>query len=182
MPCSRRPSLFLKSNRMRWPHRYSACCGLAFVIFFDVLEVGTGHAQVGELDECLAREEELVRLGGLHRIAERRILVDDFLQLVRPRVRRSPPSSCTRRTPRASPAWTDRSSGARPPRRRARRPARPVRADRREAHRRLGPHVAEADLVLAADAVREIARRDPSSGSSHRSYRCWTMTDLPSLV
>ena len=51
---------------MRRPHRYSACCGLASVIFFDVLEARARDAQVRELDERLPREQERV---GLRRLA-----------------------------------------------------------------------------------------------------------------
>ena len=40
MPCSLWPSLSLKSNRTRWPQRYSACCGFASLIFFASLKSG----------------------------------------------------------------------------------------------------------------------------------------------
>ena len=47
MPCSRTPSLFLKSNRSRWPHRKSFCCGLASVIFFESANPGPDTRRSG---------------------------------------------------------------------------------------------------------------------------------------
>ena len=136
-----------------------------------VLEAGARHAQVGELGERLTREEVLVGLRRLHRIAERRVLVDELLQLAVGQLVEAGLLRRTRRTPRASPAST-RSIVARAAarvRRVHRRRRHPAPPRRRRSPARVAD-VAETDLALGADAVRQVASA-PSrrAAASHRS-------------
>ena len=116
----------------------------------DLLRVGEARArdaQVRELDERLAREQEPVGLRRLLGRAERRVLVDELLQLAVLRARRSRTSWSTART-RVSVSGFERSIVPRGPTARG-----TVRSTGSSAH------VAEADLVLRADAVGQVLRR-----------------------
>ncbi len=136
-----------------------------------VLEAGARHAQVGKLDERLAREEERVGLRGLDRRAERRVLVHELLQLPAGQlVEAGLLRVLAVRRERDGLGQVDR-----PARRRQRAAPGPGSGGSVRTMRNRISFFVPTPFVRLRGA-------DPSSGSSHRSYRWLTMTALPSLV
>src|SRR5436190_12973172 len=154
MPWSLWPSLSLKSNSWRCPPEIVGLLGIRVADFPGVLEAGAGDPQVGKLHERLTREQILVGLRGLHRVAVRRVVVDEFLELaVGELVEAGFLRVLTIGRERDRLRQIDRGAG-----RAAAAPAAGSAArSGRAGFGRLGARVAAADLVLRAGAAGQVA-------------------------